>query len=283
MTVNGTSKDRERYLAAATYLSSRAFPSSVLSSTPSLASNETSQSHPVLLPGVDSLNHARAQKVSWVVEHAPTAIPPMSDERPASTQGLSISLVLHEPTRVGQELFNNYGPKPNSELILGYGFSIPRNPDDTIVLQLGGAGTESLKWEIGRGARGVEELWLVVLKFVRETQSEEKEQEYEYELQLDAADVLSEMTLSLMNRLPEGKGIQGGERGIRAEIYSMWEDYVEGKYIQCPFAHAFNLYDVGQRSILESVMAFLAEKENAAIRLARELGIDVIMDDKEDF
>jgi hypothetical protein len=30
-------------------------------------------------------------------------------------------------------------------------------------------------------------------------------------------------------------------------------------------------------------MAFLAEKENAAIKLASELGIDVVVDDKEDF
>jgi hypothetical protein len=207
----------------------------VLSSTPSLASNETSQSHPVLLPGVDSLNHARAQKVSWVVEHTPVA-----DERFPSTQGLSISLVLHEPAYVGQELFNNYGPKPNSELILGYGFSIPWNPDDTIVLQLGGAGNESAKWEIGRGAHGVEELWLVVLKFVRETQTEQEEREYEYELHLDAAYMLSEMTLKLMNRLPEGKAVQSREGGIRAEVYNMLDDYVEGKYIRYHFHACFS-------------------------------------------
>ena len=56
---------RELYLTAATHLSSRAFPSTLLSDTPSLVSTPTS--YPVLLPGVDALNHARAQPVSWAV------------------------------------------------------------------------------------------------------------------------------------------------------------------------------------------------------------------------
>lgn len=39
----------------------------------------------------------------------------------------------------GDQLFNNYGPKPNDELLMGYGFAIPGNPDNTLPLKLGGA------------------------------------------------------------------------------------------------------------------------------------------------
>lgn len=46
-------------------------------------------------------------------------------------------------------MFNNYGPKPNSELLLGYGFVLPNNPEDTIVLKLGGS---EKRHEIGRDA-----------------------------------------------------------------------------------------------------------------------------------
>ena len=60
----------------------------------------------------------------------------------ASRSEPALALVLHTPTSRGHELLNNYGPKPNAELILGYGFALPHNPDDTIVLRLGGAGTQ---------------------------------------------------------------------------------------------------------------------------------------------
>ena len=63
----------QEYLTASTYLSSRAFPSTLLSETPSLVSSPSS--YPILLPGVDSLNHARAQPVSWVVSHPPRTLP----------------------------------------------------------------------------------------------------------------------------------------------------------------------------------------------------------------
>jgi hypothetical protein len=34
-------------------------------------------------------------------------------------------------------VFNNYGPKSNEELLLGYGFTLPNNPDDVVTLKLG--------------------------------------------------------------------------------------------------------------------------------------------------
>jgi hypothetical protein len=70
----------------------------------------------VLLLGVDTLNHAQGQAVSWIINESSDAF------IPASLPNLAISLVLHEPSCKGQELFNNYGAKLNAELLLGYGF-----------------------------------------------------------------------------------------------------------------------------------------------------------------
>ncbi|OSX56701.1 hypothetical protein POSPLADRAFT_1159712, partial [Postia placenta MAD-698-R-SB12] len=185
----------DRYLTASTYLSSRAFPSTLLSPTPSLAPSP--DSHPVLLPGVDALNHARGQPVSWAVSTAPNA--------PSS-----ISLVLHNAHPAGAELFNNYGPKPNAELILGYGFALPHNPDDTIVLKLGGApaaqhapqNSAVVGWEVGRDARGAEPVWEAVLAAVCESDTEDEDRTVEDEL--CAADALEEMAQNLYERLPKG-------------------------------------------------------------------------------
>lgn len=82
------------YLTAATYLSSRAFPSTLLSLAPSLVA--TPSSFPVLLPGIDALNHKRGQAVTWVVDGA-------------GSSGPAIGLVVHTPTPAGAEIFNNYG------------------------------------------------------------------------------------------------------------------------------------------------------------------------------
>lgn len=60
---------------------------------------------------------------------------------------LRLSIIFGEDIPASSEVFNNYGAKPNSELILGYGFALPNNPDDTIVMQLGGS---QAKREIGR-------------------------------------------------------------------------------------------------------------------------------------
>ncbi|KIM46435.1 hypothetical protein M413DRAFT_24163 [Hebeloma cylindrosporum] len=169
----------EKYLTSATYLSSRAFPSTLLSPNPSLVSSPSTQ--PILIPGVDALNHARGHPVSWLVT--------FPDDK-GSTDGSPppiISLVIHSSGVRGQELFNNYGPKPNSELILGYGFSIAHNPDDTIVLKIGGIGGN--KWEIGRNAQGVDGLWKEILSNFCQPSQEGPT----YEDVLDASGTLQEM------------------------------------------------------------------------------------------
>lgn len=207
---------REQYLQASTYLSSRAFPSTVLSATPSLVA--TPASYPILIPGVDALNHARAHPVSWVVSQSP------------SSKDLAISLVLYTPTPAGGELFNNYGPKPNSELILAYGFSLHNNPDDTIVLSVGGVpGTSSgvkKKWEVGRNAKGIEGLWEHILEAVAQAPTDDAEGDdaKSFEDQLDAAGMLSQMCQASLDRLPA----VNGSPEIRPHVRAMLEDYLEG-------------------------------------------------------
>ncbi|GLB34072.1 putative SET domain contatining protein [Lyophyllum shimeji] len=234
----------EAYLTAATYLSSRAFPSSLLSPTPSLLSSPDTK--PVLLPGIDALNHGRGQPVSWVVSY-----PNSDDPEPRAP---SISLILHNPSTKGQELLNNYGAKPNSELILGYGFSLSRNPDDTIVLKIGGINGQ--KWEVGRNARGADGLWDELLRsFQQDTESPPT-----YEDQLDAAAALLEMVQSLLGRLSSHSDDREVE--IRPEVATMLHDYVEG-----------------QRDILQSLINFAHEKEQLAVEAARAEGIDIVLED----
>jgi hypothetical protein len=207
-----------RYLTAATYISSRGFPSSLLSPTPTLTT--TKETKPVLLPGLDSLNHKRAQPVSWSVTF------PTGSGGPLTTASVArqptISLILHTETAAGQELFNNYGSKPNAELILGYGFSLSNNPDDTILLKIGGI---DKKWEIGRAVQGADALWDELLLVMTQDQHED-EQEL-YETQMDAADMLASMVQVLLEKLPSANTIK--DRNLRPEVAKMWNDYIEGK------------------------------------------------------
>lgn len=57
----------------------------------------------------------------------------------------AISFVAPEAIAADQQIFNNYGPKPNDELLLGYGFVLSPNPDDTVTLRLGAANSEKVE------------------------------------------------------------------------------------------------------------------------------------------
>lgn len=206
---------REKYLTASTYLSSRAFPSSLLSSTPTLVHSPGTK--PILIPGVDSLNHARGHSVSWLVT--------LKDTKPPSSTA-KITLVHHPSAVKDQELFNNYGLKPNAELILGYGFSLQNNPDDTIVLKIGGI--QGGKWEVGRNSQGAEGLWKEILNSFVEDGSEETT----YEDILDASGMLQEMVEGLIARLPEAKISETSQ--ARPEVVQMFQDYLEGDYLRLP-------------------------------------------------
>ncbi|KAJ7498617.1 SET domain protein [Mycena latifolia] len=228
------------FLASATYLSSRAFPSTLLSQNVSLTS--TSDPVPILLPGVDSLNHARAEPVSWVQSYIGSG--------PEPGPGSTLSLTLHNPVVAGAELFNNYGAKPNSELILGYGFSLPNNPDDTIVLKIGGI--DGKKWEVGRDARGADGVWESILELTGGS-------EPTYEDHLDAAAALGDMVQSLLDRLPQPSVPVSDD--IREDVALMLHNYIDG-----------------QRGILESLIEYASSKEELGISMAREQGIEVVLE-----
>ncbi|CAE7208282.1 unnamed protein product [Rhizoctonia solani] len=238
----------EYYLEAATHLSSRAFPSTILSKTPSNTASKLS--HAVLLPGIDSLNHKRATPVSWVAN--------VSEPLNSST----LDLLIHETVPTGAECFNNYGPKPNSELILGYGFALPLNPDDTILLSLATSDTgKSSMVEIGRGAKNAERLWELVVAKISELDGEEPLSDWEVEL--EAAETIMGLTEQRMDRLPDVT--KAGGINARQSVLEMIEYYLEG-----------------QRSILMSLIQWAQAKRLEARDKALAEGIELVLDEEEE-
>ncbi|KAG9219960.1 hypothetical protein CCMSSC00406_0006873 [Pleurotus cornucopiae] len=238
------------YLTASTYLASRAFPSSILSPNPTLAASPSS--YPVLLPGIDTLNHARGQPVTWLVSY-PDQI------ETASVRDPSVSLVLHASTEAGEELFNNYGPKPNSELILAYGFTLPDNLDDTIVLRIGGQGGTGNKWEVGRDAQGFDAVWEEVHTIFSGQGDDEDVEPFANDL--DTANMLIDMLGTLLERLPDGNNFA---TEIRPDVQTMINHYIEG-----------------QQSILKATLQYCEKKREDALKVANELGFDLSFDDDD--
>lgn len=98
---------------AATIFTSRAFISTHI-----LPGQETV---PVLFPVIDILNHSPTARVEW-------------DFQPH--QSFALKCQAGETFTAGQELFNNYAPKQNDELLLGYGFCLEDNPIEQFALKL---------------------------------------------------------------------------------------------------------------------------------------------------
>jgi hypothetical protein len=202
-----------------------------MSENPTVSASKVS--YPVLFPGVDSLNHGRGWPVSWIISPI--------DPSPVSERRLSLSLSIQSVSPAGEELRNNYGAKPNSELILGYGFSLEGNPDDTIVLSInGGPAASDLspedkeRWEVGRNARGVEGVWNYVLDAISSApRPEDAEESWNtgLENQLDAANMLSEMCKSYLDRLPTVPAVLTPE--LRPEVLTMFTHYLEGVWSVC--------------------------------------------------
>ncbi|KAJ4381811.1 hypothetical protein N0V86_003176 [Didymella sp. IMI 355093] len=100
-------------LWAATIFTSRAFISTHI-----LPEIETV---PILFPVVDILNHSVTAKVEW-------------DFKPHQT--FTLRCLDSSNFTVNEELFNNYAPKQNDELLLGYGFCLENNPIEQFALKL---------------------------------------------------------------------------------------------------------------------------------------------------
>jgi len=195
-----------------------------MSSKPSL--NDPT-SRPVLVPLVDALNHARAVPVSWVVSV-------QSGAQVGGEKGSALSLILHDGAEEHCELHNNYGAKPNSEFLLGYGFTLPSNPDDTMTFKLPGEGR---RWEIGRKATGeVQGLFKAVEERMKSQLGisvedlEEMEKIEKIDLSIETTDLFQEMLQGLMMKLPtwihEDSYHPGA--GIRPEILEIVRPYIEG-------------------------------------------------------
>lgn len=72
----------------------------------------------VLFPVMDAGNHNPLAKVDWAYDPG------------------HFSLTVSEPISLHDQIFNNYGPKGNDELLMGYGFCSPHNPNDGALLTL---------------------------------------------------------------------------------------------------------------------------------------------------
>lgn len=144
-----------------------------------------------------------------------------------------LDLLLHNSVPAGTECFNNYGPKPNSELILGYGFALPSNPDDTILLSLAASNsTQANMVEIGRDATNATHLWeLVVSKLSQLYEPEEGDsgQSSSWELELEAAETIIDLTENKLARLPD---LANRPAGVRQSVVDMVEHYLEGMFAQ---------------------------------------------------
>lgn len=113
----------ESYLWAVTIITSRAFISqAILPTLPKFS---------LLFPVIDLLDHSPTARAQWDF-----------------TVRDSFSLKLSQPFRFGAELFNNYGPKHNGELLYGYGFAIPNNPVEQIHLKVRFG--EAAQWELAQ-------------------------------------------------------------------------------------------------------------------------------------
>ncbi|TKY85130.1 hypothetical protein EX895_006210 [Sporisorium graminicola] len=86
------------------------------------SSSETSA--PILIPGYDTFNHARAHPVTWSTTPAD------------STVCMTLNYALPHPRC---QVYNNYGGKSNEEFLSGYGFTLPTCSEDTMALKLGEA------------------------------------------------------------------------------------------------------------------------------------------------
>jgi hypothetical protein len=240
----------------------------------------------VLIPGIDALNHARAQPVSWVVT---------SSAASASAPAV-ISLVTHNASNPGSEIFNNYGAKPNSELLLGYGFTLPANPEDTILLKIGmtpdttttttaaaaavataAAAARAPRYEVGREAHGAAAVWGAIMDAVtaknEEYYEEGSEAAPEWQIILDSADMLRSMTESLLERLPspqpQAVAVPESEAGttikLRGDIVEMIGHYVSGQW-----------------GVLQDLLQYANDREMDGVAVARQEGIVIEMEGADD-
>ncbi|CDU24539.1 related to RKM1-SET-domain lysine-N-methyltransferase [Sporisorium scitamineum] len=118
-------KALELWRWAESAFTSRSFPPRLIglsdASQGQPSSNDSAlTSAPILIPGYDTFNHARAHPVTWST----------------STHG-QVCMTLNYVSPAGCQVYNNYGGKSNEEFLSGYGFTLPTCSEDTLALKLG--------------------------------------------------------------------------------------------------------------------------------------------------
>jgi hypothetical protein len=99
---------RDRWLLANTYITSRSFPSTLLqldlrtfpsgSQPTDTDGNSDDGPYGIMLPGIDLLNHKRAEPVSWT-------------SRPGRDGKGEVGFSSRKGYKAGEQIWNNYGPK----------------------------------------------------------------------------------------------------------------------------------------------------------------------------
>jgi hypothetical protein len=79
------------------------------------------EAFPVLFPVLDLANHNSDVRVTWFSN--------------AHTEPQDLTIIVESEIPEGQQIFNNYAPKNNTELLLGYGFCIPGRDEVTITFK----------------------------------------------------------------------------------------------------------------------------------------------------
>ena len=146
----------ERFLWAHSCFTSRAFPQ-WLSRPPhpdshvgDVPDDDPMQAVGCLLPVLDTLNHRYRARITWV------------------RHGDRLAFVTEDAVPPNSAVANNYGPKSNEELLLGYGFVLdePPNPHETVSVRFGGCpvvgdesleagGGESVQWDRGAATSAI--------------------------------------------------------------------------------------------------------------------------------
>jgi hypothetical protein len=148
---------------------------------------------------------------------------------------------------------------------------LPANPDDTILLKIGGtrdttaaaasaAARTRTRYEVGREAHGAAAVWGAIMDAVK---AEEGGSEApEWQIILDSADMVRSMTESLLGRLPSPPeaAVPESEAGIsiklRGDVVSMIGHYVSG-----------------QREVLQDLLQYADDREMGGVAVARQEGI----------
>lgn len=228
-------------------------------------------------PSTDIID-SRGQPITWLTS---------SDPR-------TISLVASSPIESGVQVYNNYGPKPNEELLLGYGFVLDPNPDDVLPLRLGGLGSnvsESKKTRLASKGLDAGKRWIIkrdgdiprdlmeVLRIVMgddhphdhdhdDDDDEEEEHghwEEEMELELDVLGALGQM---LDDKLAKLESVDASAEA-REDVRKMCEVYRQGKHQYLTYVMD-QADSIGQVDILTKAMEVIEERIERVERLTAE-------------